>query len=662
MENFNFSKKSFERLFPFYFVVDNNLNIINFGKSIIKLMPELKEIIHFNECFTVSRPFIDKLTKTNRTIIYGQLIVLESKFEKNLFFRGQFEKVLNNMIFIGTPWFETVEEISNHNLSLNDFALHDPLIDLLHVTKNKEIVNNELKELLEKINEQKKTLISDRAQIDQLIVNEKDINEKLKSSESRLTSMIYNLQTGILIEDENKRIVITNQTFCDMFGIPLAPEAMVGFDCTSAAEQSKSLFKNSETFVIRINQILEKREIVLDEELELKDGRVLERRYIPIISNDGYRGNLWSYNDITLDKNYKDSIKKEREKYRSIIDNMNIGLIEVDNKDQIILTNQQFSEMSGFSSEFLLGKKASEIFLDKTNKNIIHQKKEKRDKGESDSYEMTVKNAKGETREWLISGAPNYDINGEVIGSIGLHFDITETKLLQKQKEELLRKLEHQNQQLMEYAQIVSHDLKSPLRSIHSLISWIKEDNEKTFNDKTSNYLKLIQEKVEKMDILIQGILNYSKIDHNQEKIENIDINHLVKSIIDLIYVPEHISIQIENELPVIKADLFRMHQVFQNIISNAVHHIDKPKGEILIGSMERDDHYIFYIQDNGIGIPKKDFKKIFKVFQTSNETGTGIGLSIVKKIIENKNEKIWLESTENVGTTFFFTYQKNRL
>jgi signal transduction histidine kinase len=77
---------------------------------------------------------------------------------------------------------------------------------------------------------------------------------------------------------------------------------------------------------------------------------------------------------------------------------------------------------------------------------------------------------------------------------------------------------------------------------------------------------------------------------------------------------------------------------------------------------MEREDYYIFYIQDNGIGIPKKDFKKIFKVFQTSNETGTGIGLSIVKKIIESKNEKIWLESTENVGTTFFFTYQKNRL
>jgi PAS domain S-box-containing protein len=662
MENFNFSKKSFERLFPFYIEVDNNFNIINYGKSMAKLLPEIKEIKYFNDLFSITRPTIEKFTKTNRNFVYGQLIIFESKHKKKLFFRGQFEKQYNNMVFIGSPWFETVEEISNHKLSLNDFALHDPIIDLLHVTKSKEIVNNELKELLEKINEQKKNLVSDKLKIDELIRNEKEINEKLRASESRLTSMIYNLQTSILIEDEHRRIVIANQTFCNTFDIPLKPEDLIGFDCSNSAEQTKNLFVDSDYFVDRIQEILEKREIVLDEELELKDGRILERRYIPIISNGVYKGNMWSYNDITLDKLYKESIKKEREKYRSIIDNMNIGLLEVDNNDMIQLVNQQFSKMTGFSSDFLLGKKASEVLLDQNSFSIIDGKIKTRKKGESDSYEITFNNAKGEKRTWLVSGAPNYKINGQVIGSIGLHFDITETKLLAIQKEELLRRLEQQNQHLMDYAQVVSHDLKSPLRSIHSLVSWIKEDHDKDFNEKTEKYLSLIQDKVEKMDYLIEGILDYSKIDYKKSVSEIFDLEELVNSIIEFIYVPENIQINIKGKLPVVKDDRFRMHQVFQNIISNAIQHNDKSHGTIEIGCIDEEEQFVFYIKDNGKGIPQSEFKNIFNLFHTLETNSTGIGLSVVKRILDQKNEKIWLESVENEGTTFFHTYQKHKL
>ena len=474
--------------------------------------------------------------------------------------------------------------------------------------------------------------------------------------------MIYNLQTGVLIEDENRRIVITNQTFCDMFGIPLEPQAMVGFDCTTSAEQTKSLFVESDYFVTRIEEILLKKELVLDEELELKDGRILERRYIPIISNNEYRGHMWSYNDITLDKHYKNSIKKEREKYRSIIDNMNIGLVEVDNDDRILLINQQFAKMSGYTIEDLLGKKACDVFLDCDSKKISEEIIEKRLNGISDSYEISMKKPNGELRDWLISGAPNYDLNGQVVGSIGLHVDITETKLLTKQKEKLLQRLEQQNQHLMDYAQVVSHDLKSPLRSIHSLVSWIKEDNTKDFNEKTEKYLMLIQEKVEKMDSLIEGILDYSKIDYKKSERGTFEVEELVKSIINFIHIPKNISINVIGPFPIVKADKHRMHQVFQNIISNAIQHNDKPQGIIEIGCIEEEEQYVFYIKDNGKGIPEIQFNAIFNLFHTLEENSTGIGLSVVKRILDQKSEKIWLESTENVGTTFFHTYQKYKL
>ncbi len=232
---------------------------------------------------------------------------------------------------------------------------------------------------------------------------------------------------------------------------------------------------------------------------------------------------------------------------------------------------------------------------------------------------------------------------------------------INKQREELLKNLEKQNQSLNEYAHIVSHDLKSPLRSIHSLITWIKEDNEKSFNEKTNNYFSLIQKKVEKMNHLIQGILTYSKIDKVDIVLEDVDLNDQVNNIINMIFIPSHIEIIIKNKLPVIRNDGFRMQQLFQNLISNAINFNDKPSGTVEISYVEEEDHFVFSIKDNGVGISKKNQTKIFQIFESINDDdkSSGIGLSIVKRILDNSNEKIWLDSQENIGTTFFFTLHK---
>ncbi len=232
---------------------------------------------------------------------------------------------------------------------------------------------------------------------------------------------------------------------------------------------------------------------------------------------------------------------------------------------------------------------------------------------------------------------------------------------INRKREELLKNLEKQNQSLNEYAHIVSHDLKSPLRSIHTLITFIREDNDAEFNEKTIKYFTLIQEKVEKMDYLIDGILIYSKIDSIQVFKETIDLNDLINNIAGIIFIPSHIKIVVEKVLPMIQADKFRTQQLFQNLISNAVNYNDKPDGLIQIDYKEMDNHYIISIKDNGVGIEEENKKKIFQIFQSFNSTAksTGIGLSIVRKIIENSNEEIWLESEENIGTTFFFTIHK---
>ena len=265
------------------------------------------------------------------------------------------------------------------------------------------------------------------------------------------------------------------------------------------------------------------------------DGRILERDYIPIFSNNVYKGHLWTYQDVTLRKNYKRNLEAQKEKYSSIIANMNLGLIEVDNEDFIQLVNQSFCTMSGFDQDDLIGKKASEI-LNVQNKNIIKEKQEERIAGKSDSYEIEVINKKGEVRHWLISGAPRYDDTKNVVGSIGIHLDITDQKQLELQKEKLLEELEKSNEGLQEYAHIVSHDLKSPLRSISALATWLTEDYYDKIDDNGKFNLQQIQEKIEGMDRLIDGILKYSSIDDATLDNTLVDLNDVINEIREIIF------------------------------------------------------------------------------------------------------------------------------
>ncbi len=495
------------------------------------------------------------------------------------------------------------------------------------------------------------------------ITQEKKSEQKLKASEERLAKLIKNLQTGILLEDENRKIVLANQKFCDLFGIPIAPEKLKGIDSKKSIHKYKHLFSESEMAIRRIDYVLDKKEVVTSDEMELLDGRTFERDYIPLFSNGEYQGHLWSYQDVTLRKNYRKNLEAQKEKYGSIIANMNLGLIEVDDDDNILMANQSFCDMVGYTPMELMGKNAVEVVNmveEDLEKLKIHNRKRKQ--GISDSYEVGVLTKNGEKRFWLISGAPKYDDFGNVIGSIGIHLDITEQKNLELQKESLLEELEASNKGLQEYAHIVSHDLKSPLRSVSALATWLYEDYKDKLDETGSYNLKMMQEKIEGMDKLITGILKYSTVNNDVLDNTEVDVNKVIKEISEIIYIPENVTINIAQKLPIIKADRTKVHQLFQNFLSNAAVNIDKPKGVIEIDYEETDTHWEFSVKDNGVGIPEEYHEKIFQIFQSigNHERSTGIGLSIVKKIIDRYDGKVWLNSEIGDGTTFYFTLAKN--
>ena len=493
------------------------------------------------------------------------------------------------------------------------------------------------------------------------ITSEKASEEKLIESENRLSTLILNLDSGIILEDENRKIVLSNTKFCELFKLKAKPADLIGMDCVSAAEHNKLLFIDPEAFIQRMDAIDNAKKVVIGDELVMVDGTILERNYMPINISGKSKGFLWTFTDVTLKRTYRKRVEAQKQKYYNIIANMHLGLVEVNNDDEILMINQSFTEMSGYTEEELLGKKSREIYPIDDGSGVIEEEQEKRKKGESSSYELKAICKFGKTRHWLISGAPNYNLEGEIIGSIGIHLDITELKSLELQKEKLLLKLERSNDELQEYAHIVSHDLKSPLRSIDALVSWLKEDNKGKLDDMSLKNFELIEATLEKMEQLISDVLDYSSVGTDSTDKADVDLNKKINNIMSMLYIPEHIEIKLINALPTIKGDATKLQQLFQNLISNAVKFIDKEKGLITIDFEDLKSHYKFSIKDNGIGIEKQFHDKIFKIFHALNKSkdSTGIGLSIVKKIVDLHEGQIWLESEVNVGTTFYFTLKK---
>lgn len=238
--------------------------------------------------------------------------------------------------------------------------------------------------------------------------------------------------------------------------------------------------------------------------------------------------------------------------------------------------------------------------------------------------------------------------------------EVAVRKKAEEKQAAMLQELEKSNSELESFAYIVSHDLKAPLRAIASISDWLSEDLADKINEDSREQLALIKNRVGRLRDLIDGILRFSKVGRVPEEKEIIAAEQLVKEVLDILCVPDNIKIEIGSSLPHILFEKTLLTQVFQNLLSNAIKYIDKPQGIIRINAEQEGSAVTFSVCDNGPGIEERHHEKIFQIFQTINARdeveSTGVGLTIVKKIIENAGGKIWLKSTPGQGTCFYFS------
>ena len=503
---------------------------------------------------------------------------------------------------------------------------------------------------------------------------ESKIQERSRSltlSQLQYRLLIQNLQSAVLLEDENRKIVITNNNFCELFQIPVSPDAMIGADCTESAEQSKHFFKNPERFVKNIEQILFEKKLVIREELETANNRILERDYIPIFSGENYLGHLWLYNDVTEQKTVQKLIQQSEEKYRGIIENMDLGLMEVDNEDTIQKVYDRFCKLTGYSEAELLGKKAAEVLLpDDVFKGMVAEQNEIRKDGIPGAYEVPLRKKNGEIMWVIVSGAPIINSAGEVTGSVGIHLDITERKRIQEALEEARAIAEDARKSEKRFLANMSHEIRTPINAIIGM-THLMFDTKPT--EKQTEYLSAINYSTDLLLNLVTDILDISKIEAGEMQMaENaFSLKDLLNSVLHTFRIQaktKNIILEfkydeeIENE---VIGDATFLTQIILNLISNALKFTSQGQIGLQVSLLCRLGEYYmteFKVWDTGVGIAENDIEGIFNSFRQANNNikskfgGTGLGLSIVKQLVNLHGGDISVESTEGSGTVFNFT------
>jgi len=365
-------------------------------------------------------------------------------------------------------------------------------------------------------------------------------------------------------------------------------------------------------------------------------------------------------------------LKQAQEKlllFRNLIERSNDCILVIEPKwGRVLDVNERACDSLGYTRKELLDmtvKDIEEIIPDdsswqdhvkelKLKGDIIKESRHRRKDGTAFFVEVSLKLVSQQKEDYIIA----------------VTRDITERKQAEQRQAKLIQelkrtnqKVEGINQELKDFAYIVSHDLKAPLRGIKTLADWISVDYKDKLDEEGREQMDLLLARVGRMHNLIDGILQYSRVGRVKEETVQIDLNELIPSVIDMVAPPENITITLENKLPVIECEKTRIMQVFGNLLSNAVKYMDKPKGQVRIGCVEQDDFWKFSVADNGPGIEEKHFERIFRIFQTLSPRdefeSTGVGLTLIKKIIELYGGKIWLQSKVGEGSKFFFTLPK---
>jgi len=410
--------------------------------------------------------------------------------------------------------------------------------------------------------------------------------------------------------------------------------------------------------------------------------RHMSVRAVPVLEPDGsIREWVGIYTDITERKQVQEAhdralaeAQAAREELQRVFMQAPAAIQMSRGPNHIIETsNSLYTQLVGKYD--LLGKPAREVFPELEGQGFFELLDQVYATGKpfigKEMRAVFDRNGDGKWEEsfWNFVYQPLLDADGKVYGLMTHAVEVTEQvrarQEIEKKAEELTRltqALERSNQELDQFAYVASHDLKAPLRAIANLSEWIEEDLADQLTGESREHMNLMRKRVHRMGALIDGILQYSRAGRIQ-KVETVNVSALLSEVIELLAPPPDVLMVVEPGMPTFKTERVPLEQVFINLISNAIKYTQGADARIQVSVREVGKYYEFAIADNGSGIAPEYHKKIWSIFQRlearDKVEGTGVGLSIVKKIVESRGGQVWLESEVGAGATFYFRWPK---
>jgi len=499
----------------------------------------------------------------------------------------------------------------------------------------------------------------------------KDITEQkraegaLKDSEEKLRTTFETMSDGIAVTDVFGNIVEVNEATVRLHGYS-SREDIIGRNALDfIAEKDRA--KAGED----LGKGIEKGSTALaDYALLTADGGEVEVEASASALRDisgNTVGLIAVMRDVTERKQAEEALRASDEKMRVTFDSISDAVAVIDLEGHFAQVNEAAARMTGFTKEELVGRNVLETMIaEKDRDKIVMDMAQTMEEGDAmgiRSYTLVTKD--GREFESEFSTAVLRDSSGNIINFVGVARDVTERRQAEEERERLIREVERSNAELEQFANIISHDLQEPLRMVASYTQLLEKRYKGSLDADADEFIGYAVDGASRMQNLIQGLLSYSRVGTRGKPFEPTECESVLKQTLDnlKVAIDESGAGVTHDPLPRVMADETQLIQLFQNLLANAIKFRGEEQPRIHVSAKENSNECLFSVSDNGIGINSDYFDRIFVIFQRlhgrEEYPGTGIGLSVCKRIVERHGGRIWVESQPGEGTTFHFTIPK---
>jgi PAS domain S-box-containing protein len=497
--------------------------------------------------------------------------------------------------------------------------------------------------------------------------------KKLRTQEREHQTILDTVSVGIFHIDAESRFVHVNKALAERYG--MTPQDFKG-------KTTRELFPDKEDDYVRSDQEVLVRgepQTGVMRDIKTSEGvRWVRLDKMPVKDADGNVTGIIGFElDITTRIEAQEELRNAHKKMQDIVEFLPDATFVIDRDMKVIAWNRAIEEMTGIPKDDIIGKGDYEYALPfygerrplltdlvfSGDKEIESRYAHVGKKGNTlfaEVYSPFMYGGKG-AHLWGIA-TPLYDPVGNVVGAIESIRDITERKQAEKERDDLLKELEAKNREMGHFTYTVSHDLRSPLVTIQGFTTMLQKDIEQNERERAENDLKYIESAVTKMSAFLSDTLELSRIGSIVNPPEDVPFGDIVKDALEQTAgdLNAHvIDVSVANDFPTVHVDRMRIVEVLVNFITNSIKYRgDQPQPKIEIGYRVAGNETVFFVKDNGIGIDKSQYEKVFELFYQVDKggEGTGAGLAIVKRIVEVHGGRIWIESEKGKGCTVCFT------